>query len=163
MSSSDHSTSKDTTPHLSTRPPPRSSNPLLSFFRTSFTSWLPSVGSTATTNTTTTTIPPSKPLSLWSRLRSPSLASLSSRELKEELKRDQEKLRKLKEEIKRENNARLLKTSVSTGSLSVATARSSTSLSSLSTTVVPSEKVNKGGMRMPSLKLAPLEERVYVT
>ena len=159
MSSSDHSTSKDTTPHLSTR----STNPLLSFFRTSFTSWLPSVGSTTTTTTTTTT-PPSKPLSLWTRLRSPSLASLSRRELKEELKRDQEKLRKLKEEIKRENNARLLKTSASTGSLSVATARSSTSLSSSSsTTVVPSEKVNKDRMRMPSLKLAPLEERVYVT
>ena len=159
MSSSDHSTSKDTNPHLSTR----STNPLMSFFRTSFTSWLPShVGSTTTTTTTTT--PPSKPLSLWTRLRSPSLASLSRRELKEELKRDQEKLRKLKEEIKRENNARLLKTSASTGSLSVATARSSTSLSSSSSTfVVPSEKVNKDRMRMPSLKLAPLEERVYVT
>ena len=159
MSSSDHSTSKDTPPHLSTR----STNSLLSFFRTSFTSWLPSVGSTTTTTSTTT--PPSKPLSLWSRLRSPSLASLSRRELKEELKRDQEKLRKLKEEIKRENNARLLKTSVSTGSLSVATAHSSTSLSSssLSTSVVPSEKVNKDRMRIPSLKMVPLEERVYVT
>ena len=167
----------------------RSTNPLLSLFRTSFSSWLPSSGSITTTTTTkpkantstTTTIAPSKSLSLWTRLRSPSLPTLSSRDTeklrhthaKEELRHDKDKLRKLKKVLKRDKTARMwdkttrvLKTSASVGSLSLAppsiTTCSSSSSSSSSMFSDPSEKVNKGGMRISSLKIIPLEERVYV-
>ena len=191
MTSSDHSPPKAGLAAAKESQSRRSSNSLLSLFRTSFSSWLPSSGSITTTTTTTTkpkantstttTIAPSKSLSLWTRLRSPSLPTLSSRDTeklrhthaKEELRHDKDKLRKLKKVLKRDKTARMwdkttrvLKTSASVGSLSLAppsiTTCSSSSSSSSSMFSDPSEKVNKGGMRISSLKIIPLEERVYV-
>ena len=159
----DNGAHKDTL-HLSNPPQPRSSNPLLSLFRTnrpmvawpafSFPSWSTSVD--GTTNALTSS-------SMWSRMRSPSShPSLSARE--------NENLRKLKEEMKRDKTTRL-QSSVSSSYLpqspshatATATAAPATASSSSSSTslVGLSEMMNTGG-EAPSMRLVPVDQRVYV-
>ena len=143
-------TNNNDDPPKDTAPQPRSSTSFLSMFRT-FPSWPSLADSTTTTSTT-------KPSSLWSRLSSPSQPTLSNREndrfrkLKGELQRDNEKLEKLREEVKRDKTTRM-QSSMSSFSLAAAGGSS----------VELAEMMNTGGgAAIPSIRQAPVNQRVYV-
>lgn len=125
----------------SSRPPQVSSlNRLLPLFRT-FPSWSSTVGSTTITAATT------EPMSLWSRLKFPSQSALSQRE--------NNNLRKLREEANRKKTT-TLQSLVSSSSLATSAAGGTSSLDL-------TEMMNTGGgIFIPSLRQAPINQRVYV-
>lgn len=122
-------------------------------------------------DSTTTTTTSSSSSSLWSKLRRSSHSTLSEREtenlrkLKEEIQKNISTRLVSKEELKRDKTARL-RSSSSSGSLTSGSSftNASSLLSSTSSSSLEdlSDMMNTGRIGVPSLRIAPVEQRVYV-